>query len=132
MIGLHITLTTAGILGLIYLVLSFNVSRSRGVAGVNLGDGSNAPGAEPLLVAIRAHANFAEYVPLALILLGGIEYAGAPRSLLIILAILLILGRIAHPFGMYQTGRNAPRAAGAVLTWGVILIESITALVLAL
>ena len=126
-----ITLATAGILGLIYLVLSGNVSAARRKVGVDVGDGDGRPGAEPLVVAMRAHANFAEYVPLALILLGGIELAGGSHTLLVILAVLLVLGRLAHPIGMIRAAMPF-RAAGAVLTWLVILIASVWALILAL
>ena len=127
-----ITLATAGILGLIYLVLSGNVSWARQKVGINVGDGGGRPEAEPLVVAMRMHANFGEYVPLALILLGSIELAGGGHTLLVILALLLVLGRLAHPFGMTRPAPNPFRAAGALLTWAVILIASLWALILAL
>ncbi len=127
-----ITLATAGILGLIYLARSGNVSAARRKTGISLGDGGGRPEAEPLVVAMRMHANFAEYVPLALILLGGIELAGGGHTLLVILAVLLVLGRLSHPFGMMRPAPNPFRAAGAILTWAVILIASLWALILAL
>ncbi len=132
MIELPVTLGTAGLLGLLYLALTIAVVRGRWVHKVSIGDGSGQPGTGALLVPIRAHANFAEYVPLALILLGGIEYAGAPHILCLILAAMLIIGRIAHPLGMARPAPNPFRAGGACLTWGMIGIASITALVIAL
>ncbi len=60
--------------------------------------------------------NFSEYVPLSLILLGGIEAAGAARGLVLGPAIALILGRLLHPFGLRMKAPNAPRGLGAMLT----------------
>ncbi len=127
-----ITLGTAGLLGLIYLALTTAVVRGRFTSKVMLGDGAGTPGGEGLHVAVRAHGNFAEYVPLALILLGGIEAAGAPRWLVLLLAAMLIIGRLAHPFGLSRPAPNPLRAGGAMLTWIMIGIASITALVIAL
>ena len=64
-----VTLMTAGLCGLLYLWLSIRVVQVRQSAKVLLGDG----GDELLLSRIRAHANFAEYVPICLILIGVIE-----------------------------------------------------------
>jgi uncharacterized protein len=126
-----ITLATAGILGLIYLALTFLVVRYRFLVRVMVGDGAGKPGGDALLVAIRMHGNFSEYVPLSLILLGGIEAAGAARDLVLGLAIALVLGRLLHPFGLRMKAPNPPRAVGAMLTWGVVLVASLTALALA-
>ncbi len=121
------TMITAGILGLIYIALSARVSQVRRQVGINVGDGGGKPEAEPLVVAMRAHANFAEYVPIALILLGLIE-SGAP-TLTLILAIMLVLGRLAHPVGMTMPAPNVFRLAGIVLTWLVILIAAVAAII---
>ena len=55
----------AALLTLQYLGLSLYISRIRRREGVGLGDGN----VEALRRAIRAHANFAEYTPMALMLL---------------------------------------------------------------
>ncbi|MGL5482900.1 MAG: MAPEG family protein, partial [Aeromonas veronii] len=55
----HITLIYAGLLGLLFLGLSFWVVKRRAQFGVMIGQGE----APELLAAIRAHGNFAEYVP---------------------------------------------------------------------
>jgi len=127
-----ITLATAGILGLIYLSLTIGVVRGRFKSKVMLGDGSGKPGGDGLYVAVRAHGNFAEYVPLALILLGGIEMAGAPRWLCLVLAAMLVVGRLLHPLGLTRPAPNPFRAGGAMLTWIMIGVASLTALVIAL
>ena len=126
-----ITLATSGLLGLIYLSLTVAVVRQRFKTKVMLGDGTDSAHGAPLHVAVRAHGNFAEYVPLSLILLGGIEAAGAPRLLILILAAALVLGRLLHPLGMGMKSPNFPRAGGAMLNWAMLLIASITALIMA-
>jgi uncharacterized membrane protein YecN with MAPEG domain len=55
----------AGLLALWLVVLSLRVIQARRAARVSLGDGGN----RALQRAIRGQANFAEYVPIALLLL---------------------------------------------------------------
>lgn len=130
MTSIPVTLAAAGILGLIYVGLSLNVSKARRLAHVSLGDGSDA--APMLQIAIRMHGNFAEYVPLALILLGGIEAAGAARWVVGLMGAMLIMARIAHPLGLMRPAPNAFRISGALLTWAVIIWASLDALLIAL
>lgn len=131
MIHLPITLGAAGLLGLMYMLLSANVVRIRMKSGVMLGDGTGAADGAPLLAAVRMHANFSEYVPLCLILIGGLEYAAAPHILVLGLAGSLVLGRALHPFGLAMPAPNPMRAGGALLTWVVLIIASVAALVMA-
>jgi uncharacterized membrane protein YecN with MAPEG domain len=125
--ALPITAITAALLGLLYLVLSVQVIRARGATGTSLGDGSSgtiAAGQEhtaPLLVAARSHANFAEYVPLCLILIGLVELNGTRSWVVQALAALLVTARIIHPIGMGRKIPNPFRAGGAVLTFLVLL-----------
>jgi uncharacterized membrane protein YecN with MAPEG domain len=139
MIAFPVTLAAGGILGLIYVALSLNVSMARVKSKVSLGDGAGEAvkvgkeaAAPKLQIACRIHANFAEYVPMALLLLGGIEAAGAARWLVELLAVLLVLARIAHPAGMVLPTPNLFRAGGALLTWVVIGWAAIEALFIAL
>ena len=55
----------AALLGLIFVALSIRTIRLRRRYGVGVGDGNNTE----LQRAARVHANFAEYVPLALLLI---------------------------------------------------------------
>ena len=64
----------AALLALLYLALSGLVIRQRLRHGVPIGLGE----AEGLLRASRAHGNFAEYVPFALVLILLLEQGGAP------------------------------------------------------
>ena len=64
----------AAVLGLLAPFLTANVIVNRVRAKVDLGDG----GVAALGQAIRAHANFAEHTPLALLLIGLVEAFGYP------------------------------------------------------
>ncbi len=66
---MHITLIYAGLLGLLFLLLSFWVVKRRAQFRVMIGEGE----APEMLAAIRAHGNFAEYVPLTLLLMALCE-----------------------------------------------------------
>lgn len=112
-----ITLIIAAALGLLDLWLGIRVSRVRFSRKVSIGHG-DVPGME---ARIRAHANFNEYVPIALILMGLIEAnVGASRWLWVVGA-LLVAARLLHPFGMDRPAPNPLRATGAMLTWLVLL-----------
>ncbi len=136
MLVLPVTACTAAILALLYIALSARVVMGRAKSKISLGDdaatsasygdGSATP---PLLTAIRGHGNFAEYVPLALILLAIVEASGAAYFLCLILAAMLLIGRILHPFGLARPAPNAARAAGVMLTWAMILVSSLIILV---
>ncbi|MGL4543362.1 MAG: MAPEG family protein [Polymorphobacter sp.] len=122
------TLLTAGLLGLIFLVLSGRVIKVRGSAKVSLGDG----GDQTLLSRIRAHANFAEYVPLLLILLGLIEYINDTNMLVQGLGALIVVARLSHAIGMARHGANLFRVIGAVGTLTALALLSGWAVFLAL
>jgi uncharacterized membrane protein YecN with MAPEG domain len=130
MIHIPVTLFTSAVLGILSVVLSFRVTLARARTKVLIGDGAGAPGNETLLSRIRAHGNFIEHVPLALILLGGVEVSGASRLTCSVFAAILIASRLMHAVGMPMTAPNVFRAGGAILTWLVILGLGIEALLL--
>ncbi len=136
---MRLTILTAAVLSLIYLVLTARVVAARLKSKVIIGDDGaesilhgQGTQASPLHIAIRAHGNFAEYVPLALILLASVEAVHAPHLLCRVLAAMLVLGRVLHPIGMAMPAPNAFRAGGAMLTWVMMGVASLTALVLVL
>ena len=135
MLPLPVTAVSAAILGLMYIALSIRVVLARGEAKASLGDGSTgivASGMEctvPLLVRSRTHANFAEYVPISLILLLFAELEGTRRWVMVLLAALLIVGRALHPFGMSRKIPNPFRAGGLIFTLSAILGTSIAILI---
>lgn len=120
-----ITLISASFLGILLIYLSYNVARNRMRAQVDLGDG----GDEQLQHAIRAQGNLIEYAPIALILIGLLEYSRASSYLVMGLAVAFVLGRYMHglTFGKFE-GRNPFRFYGTILTWLSILVASIAGL----
>jgi len=93
-----ITAFIAGLFTLYFMRLSFAVIGLRRANKVALGAG----GVDALEGAIRAHGNFAEYVPLGLILLGLLESQGAHPVLVAALGAGLALGRVYHARGLSQ------------------------------
>jgi uncharacterized membrane protein YecN with MAPEG domain len=98
---LPITLTIAGAAALLNIWLGRRVGQMRVTHKISIGDGGN----EALIARMRAQANFIEYTPFVLILLGLIELAEGSELWLWIVGVVYIGGRIAHGFGM---GRPSP------------------------
>ena len=118
--------TYAAILVLIYVFLSARVIRMRGSARINLGHGNN-PAMERR---IRVHANFAEYVPLALLLLAFMEMQAHSRYILHILCVVLLAARIVHAIGVTPVEEKLPlRVAGAASTFFVLVVSALFLLV---
>lgn len=86
------------IFSLVFTLLSFRVIRLRQTARVAIGDG----GDKALRRAIRVHGNFAEYVPLALILIFAAESLGMSAVWVHGLCIALLIGRLFHAYGVSQ------------------------------
>ena len=105
--------------GILNIILAARVSRARGEHGVSLGEGKTDQKA--LLVAIRAHGNNAEFVPLAIVMLLLAELCGGHPVVLHVMGGLLLLGRIAHPIGLPRRAPNPFRFGGTALTWGVVM-----------
>jgi uncharacterized membrane protein YecN with MAPEG domain len=114
---LPITLTIAGAAAILHVWLSLRVSRLRRPLKIGVGDGGN----EMLLRRMRAHGNFAENMPIFLVLLGFVELATGKSLWLWAAGIVFVLARIAHAFGMDSPGGNIPRVAGIALSWLVLL-----------
>lgn len=120
-----VTLVTGGLSGLLYFWLSWRVVQVRQSTKVSIGHGDD----DLLLQRIRAHANFAEYVPICLILLALVEdsYEIAPTGLWLA-GLALIVVRIAHAIGMVRENGNPFRVVGAAGTWVVMVALSLWAL----
>lgn len=109
-------------LALIFLVLWMRVSSLRSSSGLSFGDGGNAA----LLQRVRMHGNFIEWVPFVLILMMLAEGMGAPTVYLHISGALLLIGRVAHPFGLKPDNAGHPlRYVGN----GTNLLALLTALI---
>lgn len=75
---------------------------------------------------VRAHGNFAEYVPHALLLIVALELMQVQTWLVWLLGSSLTIARIAHAYGLItKYGPSIGRAAGFFLTWFVYIIGSI-------
>jgi uncharacterized membrane protein YecN with MAPEG domain len=112
-----ITAFYASLLALLYLLLSVRVIAQRREARVEIGHGESLQ----LLRRMRVHANFAEYVPMALILMALAESLKAPSVLLHLLGLVLLGARVIHAYGLSQTPHILRlRVLGITLTFTVI------------
>ncbi len=126
-----ITALWAALLTIVLVALGFHVGAARSRAGISILHGDDMR----LATAIRRHQNFLENVPIALLLMALIELNGGPSMLLNALGALLLLSRIAHPFGLHHEKMQNPlRAVGAggsflviVVAAGVLLWQAISA-----
>lgn len=123
---LPITLTMTAACVLLNIWLARRVGQMRLAHKVSIGDG----GVEPLTARMRAQANFIEWAPFFLILLGAIELAEGQRIWLWAVGVLFILARIVHGFGMDRGPGNKFRMAGILLTIVIMLGLSVYAIVL--
>jgi uncharacterized protein len=115
----------AGLLVLWFLVLSIRVIRRRGSGGIALGDGSD-PG---MLRVIRGHANFAEYVPLALLLMAILELSRFSIYVLHALGLTLLVARLLHGYALSFTQQfRFGRIAGTALTFIVLFVAALLCL----
>src|SRR5438445_8505823 len=123
-----ITALYLAILALLYVVLGLQVSRLRRGNRVLFGDGDN----RELRSAIRAHANFAEYVPIIVLMVALLEMSGTPALRVHLLMGTLLLARLLHPLGMYVGPRTLQfqicRVGGISLTLLVLVSAAITML----
>jgi len=126
MIGFHphvhpsTTMITAAALGLIYLAVSVWVVYQRWIARLGLGMPTDPK--SPLFRIGRAHSNFAEYVPILLIMMFLLESTGASLRGIQTVGITLVLGRIAHVFGILEHRTpNLKRSIGVFCTFALLL-----------
>ena len=125
----EITLLYAGILGLIAVAVAFPAGRLRGATGISVGDGGNPE----LTLAMRRHANFAESVPILLILLALLELNGVGQTGMHAMGGLLTVFRIAHAIGLKTDNISHPaRGIGAGGTALLTIVAAGWAIYLAL
>ena len=116
-----ITAVYVAILALLYAGLSLQVVRLRRKNRVGFGDGANAE----LRSAIRAHAHFAEYVPIIVLMAALLEMSGSAALQIHLLMGTLLFARLLHPFGMYAKPTtfqfSIGRVGGMVITTMVMI-----------
>lgn len=124
-----ITPVYGAILALVFVALTIRVIGQRRAAKVSLGDGGNPE----LLRRQRAHANFAEYVPIALILMLCAELQHAQQWLLNIIGLCLVIGRLIHAYAVSREPEPMSlRVIGMTLTIAALLTGALGNLVLAM
>jgi uncharacterized protein len=108
----------AGLLAILFFILSARTGNLRRTLKIAVGDAGNIK----LLRAMRVHANFAEYVPICLVLVLMVEGQGASAWVVHTLGASLLVGRIVHAYGVSQVRENLLfRVVGMVLTINTIL-----------
>lgn len=108
-----ITSTYAGLFALLFVALSFQVinCRRRGLAD------TNNPEHWRLQRSIRGHGNFAEYVPLIVLLMALGEFGNASPLSIHFIGIVLLAGRVCHGIAFStEKGIFQFRTIGTVLT----------------
>jgi uncharacterized protein len=129
--AMHSPTITAGylaVLALLYVVLSLQVIRLRRTNRAAFGDSGNIA----LRSAIRAHAHFAEYVPITALMIAMLEMAGASALRVHLLMGALVVARLLHPLGMYakpDTWRfRIGRIGGVTITVALLVTSAVSIL----
>tara|TARA_B110000967_G_C18526419_1_gene383634 strand:- start:124 stop:519 length:396 start_codon:yes stop_codon:yes gene_type:complete len=119
---LQITALYASLLAFIYIKLSTNVIKLRRFHKVSLGYKNH----KDLEQAIRAQANFIEYVPFSLILLSCLEINKIHPLIVFILGGLLLVGRFLHAKSFTLPGTDKiKRVQGMKCTfWSIKLMAA--------
>ena len=117
-----ITAFYAALLALLFVILSRNVFGYRRRAGIALGDGDDAV----LLRRMRVHANFAEYAPFVLLLIGFAEIQDLMPVFVHLLGVALVAGRTVHALGVSREPEDYRfRVAGMALTLGALSLAAV-------
>src|SRR5450755_2288982 len=122
---MHLPSITAGylaVLALLYAALSIQVVRLRQNNRAAFSDGGSAE----LRSAIRAHAHFAEYVPITALMVAMLEMSGASALRIHLLMGALQLARLLHPLGMYAAPNTLQfrigRIGGMTITITLLIV----------
>lgn len=115
----------------IWMTLFMRVTSFRSAIGCSIGDAGNVK----LLQKIRQHGNFIEWVPMTLLLMVVAEAQGTDAIWMHTAGALLVIGRLAHPFGLKIDNAGHPlRYVGngtnmlAVLVLAIALVRIVTGL----
>jgi len=120
-----ITAAYAGLLGLVFLVLTVRVVLRRGAVKTALGDGGDML----LKRRIRAHGNFIEFVPLVLILMILLEMQSVSLWIVHLVGVCLVVGRVIHSANISRENESlGGRVVGMALTMIALGIASVFAL----
>ncbi|GAB2491459.1 MAPEG family protein [Arenimonas alkanexedens] len=121
-----VTMLYAGLCTLLVLLLSGRVIAYRLRHKVGLGDGGHGE----LSLRVRSHANAVEYLPLALLLLGGMELNGYPDAVIHGFGATLLVSRLMHAWGLSRSdGSSVGRFVGTLLTLLLMITMAVFAVV---
>jgi uncharacterized protein len=127
---MSLTITTIYALALvpIWFVLFFSIVSARTELKTSIGDAGNPA----LLLKMRRHGNFIEWVPFVLVFMVLAEAQGAGPYWLHAAGALLLLGRLVHPFGLKIDSTHPLRIVGnstnilAVAILAIALLRIVT------
>jgi len=125
MVSVEITAGFTALLAIIQIAFTIRVIGLRFSKQIILGDGGN----DEMLRRIRAHGNFVETVPMALILLLLNELSGTSANWLYGLGGALVLARLCHYAGIALTVPMIFRTIGMLVTLITILVSAIVLVV---
>ncbi|WP_162455886.1 MAPEG family protein [Pseudoxanthomonas kalamensis] len=115
---MRISLFIACLHVLLFVLLSMRVVLYRFRKRIGIGEGAD----RELHKRIRVHANFAEYVPLALLLLMLLEAAGVGECWIWGYGLTLLVARVLHALGLGRSSATSlPRFLGALTTFVLLL-----------
>ena len=113
MTPMPITATLAALLAIWLLVLTIRVIGTRRSAGVSLGDGNDVT----LMHRNRAQGNLTEFAPSFILVSALTELQGGNAILLTILAVMFLVGRLAHGWALSFSEKSPTgRIGGMFLT----------------
>lgn len=122
--ALPITLVAAGGAAILNFWLAMRTGNVRRAAKVSIGDGGDMT----LIARMRAQANFIEYTPIILVLIGAIELSQGSSIWLWAVMALYLIGRVGHAIGM--DGFTPGRFVGTVISLFTLLGLGIYAVVI--
>ncbi len=120
----QIALSVTALFVLMSIPMAIAVGVRRARTGILLQHGED----EDLLRLIRAHGNFIEYVPLALLALAGAEVAGAAPWLVAACGSTLLFARPIHYFSLRTAADSKGRPIDAGLTNATMLVLALAIL----
>lgn len=93
---MYVTPLYAAVLALLFIGLSVRTLRLRRELNIAVGDRND----QQMLRSMRVHANFAEYVPLSLLMIYMLESVNGTTVFVHALCVCLIVGRFSHAYGV--------------------------------
>jgi uncharacterized membrane protein YecN with MAPEG domain len=109
--------------------LSIPCGQVRGKTGITIGDGGN----QDLIIAMRRQANFVEFAPLVLILIGLLEMNGVSGMAIHALGGGFFAARLCHAFGFTASHpTHVLRSIGAIGSALALVVSSIWAIFVAI